>query len=115
MRHKQQTPQPIKRTFYTPEEIKKVNFEVNGNFTNESRVRWLVFKKAITMYHRKTSAGVEYDDMHVIQAADGSFPYSSFSDLWNLAKAQSERLSQQYPEEVLSAATCELVGQKTLL
>lgn len=68
---------PFKRISFTQEEINQVKKEANGDFSRERRMKWLEMKGAV-----KLRDYYGHLDMRVIQLPDGSFPYSTLSDLW---------------------------------
>jgi hypothetical protein len=99
MRHKQQT-QPLKRILYTQDEIDKVGLEVNGNFSQDSRRNWLVSKGALKIRKQiSPSSGKDYIEEFIVRKQDGMFLYSELSDLWEISKSSTEKLSKSYPIE----------------
>jgi len=75
----------IKRTTYSKEELDSLLNEVGGNLSHASRNKWLIKHGAIRVQMLGTA-----EDIVVIQAPDGSFPYSELSDKWSaLEKRQN--------------------------
>jgi hypothetical protein len=73
----------IKRISFTQDELKKVQAEVNGIFTKESRTQWLVSKRAIKIIKLKDpKTGNEFVDERILVYPDGSIPFTELSELW---------------------------------
>ncbi len=79
----------IQRKTFSQEEINRTIQEAHGDFSDKGRIRWLLTKNSIKLKTRPVPVSQwvkeesAYTDMSVVQLSDGSFPYSTFSALWD--------------------------------
>lgn len=97
-RLKKEKPQVVVRKDFTPSELNAVKKEVS-DFSNESKEKWLVSKKAIRL-HTKIGPKGPINEIVVIQSNDGSFIYSGLCLLWDKAKLWNERSKLKTPDVV---------------
>lgn len=120
-RFEEKKKETIRRKQFTQFEIEQVKQECNGNSSHDTRLRWLVNRKAIKLVERKlpptklNSQPTSYYDVVVICSQDGTFPYVELSALWDAYEFEMNKveyaknkkityldeLSQQLPDKDL--------------
>ena len=89
MAKRQKETQVLKRREYTDQELDALQQEVGGDLSHESRVNWLLKHRAIKI--RKYGPT---NEMVVLQALDGSFPYVELDNKWDALTTRENKKAE---------------------
>ena len=94
MRIQKQEKNQVQRSSFTLEEIVALYEELKGDFTPDTREKWLISKGAIKSKETYVK-GVKIHEIFVCPQSDGTFIYTDLSELWDQAKRHA--VSKEVP------------------